>query len=72
MAMAARITIVEVEEDILPRGAIDPDDVHLPGIYVHRMVKIPPPPEGWWPHAPGRRGEIRSRKERTMSDGAKG
>ena len=52
MAMAARVTIVEVEEDILPRGAIDPDDVHLPGIYVHRLVKIPPPPEGWWPMRP--------------------
>jgi len=52
MAMAARVTIVEVEEDILPRGAIDPDDVHLPGIYVHRMVKVPPPPEGWWPMRP--------------------
>src|SRR5947209_10121380 len=52
MAMAARVTIVEVEEDFLPRGGIDPDDVHLPSIYVHRMVKIPPPPEGWWPQRP--------------------
>jgi 3-oxoadipate CoA-transferase, alpha subunit len=52
MAMAARVTIVEVEEDFLPRGAIDPDDVHLPGIYVHRMVKIPPSPAGWWPQRP--------------------
>ena len=52
MAMAARVTVVEVEEDILPRGAIDPDDVHLPGIYVHRLVKIPPAPEGWWPQRP--------------------
>src|SRR5579862_6983463 len=52
MAMAAKVTIVEVEEDFLPRGAIDPDDVHLPGIYVHRMVKIPPPPQGWWPMRP--------------------
>src|SRR5438105_14704259 len=52
MAMAARVTIVEVEEDILPVGAIDPDDVHLSGIFVHRLVKIPPPPEGWWPQRP--------------------
>src|SRR5579864_214121 len=52
MAMAARVTVVEVEEEILPRGAIDPDDVHLPGIYVHRLVKIPPPPDGWWPMRP--------------------
>jgi acyl CoA:acetate/3-ketoacid CoA transferase alpha subunit len=49
MAMAAKITIVEVEEDILPMGAIDPDDVHLSGIFVHRLVKVPPAPEGWWP-----------------------
>jgi 3-oxoacid CoA-transferase A subunit len=52
MAMAARVTVVEVEEDILARGAIDPDDVHLPGIYVHRLVKIPPAPLGWWPQRP--------------------
>jgi 3-oxoadipate CoA-transferase, alpha subunit len=53
MATAAKVTIVEVEEDILPLGAIDPDDVHTPGIFVHRLVKIPPPPEGWWPQRPG-------------------
>ena len=41
MAMAARVTIVEVEEDILPVGAIDPDDVHTPGIFVHRIVRDP-------------------------------
>src|SRR5580704_15907144 len=52
MAMAAKVTIVEVEEDILPLGAIDPDDVHLSGIFVHRLVKVPPPPEGWWPMRP--------------------
>jgi 3-oxoadipate CoA-transferase alpha subunit len=52
MAMAARVTIVEVEEDIMPRGAIDPDAVHTPGIFVHRLVKIPPAPEGWWPMRP--------------------
>src|SRR5947208_7092104 len=53
MAMAAKVTVVEVEEDILPSGAIDPDDVHLPGIYVQRMVKFTPPSEGWWPQRPG-------------------
>ena len=31
MAMAVRVTIVEVEQDILPVGAIDPDDVHTSG-----------------------------------------
>ena len=35
--MAGKITIVEVEE-IVETGAIDPDAVHLPGIYVHRIV----------------------------------
>src|SRR6201998_3207357 len=53
MAMAARVTVVEVEEDILPIGDTDPDDVHTAGIFVHRIVKIPPPPEGWWPQRPG-------------------
>jgi 3-oxoacid CoA-transferase subunit A len=37
VAMAGKITIVEVEE-IVEMGAIDPDAVHLPGIYVHRLV----------------------------------
>jgi 3-oxoacid CoA-transferase subunit A len=36
-AMAGKITIAEVEQ-IVDTGAIDPDDVHLPGIYVHRLV----------------------------------
>lgn len=35
------------------RGAIDPDDMHTAGIFVHRIVKIPPPPDGWWPQPPG-------------------
>jgi 3-oxoacid CoA-transferase A subunit len=48
MAMAAALTIVEVEEPILPAGAIDPDHVHCPGLFVHRMVVVPPPPEGIW------------------------
>jgi len=37
VAMAGKITIVEVEE-IVDTGSIDPDQVHLPGIYVHRIV----------------------------------
>jgi 3-oxoacid CoA-transferase subunit A len=36
-AMAGKITVVEVEH-IVPTGSIDPDAVHLPGIYVHRIV----------------------------------
>jgi 3-oxoacid CoA-transferase subunit A len=37
--MAGRITIAEVDE-LVPAGQIDPDDVHLPGIYVHRIVQL--------------------------------
>lgn len=39
MATAARLTIVEADE-LVDNGAIDPDDVHLPGIYVHRIVHV--------------------------------
>src|SRR6202521_3640530 len=67
MAMAARVTIVEVEEDILPLGAIDPDDVHLSGIFVHRLVKVPPAPEGWWPMRPA---EIAARAAAQTAGGA--
>ena len=35
--MAGKLTIVEVEH-IVETGEIDPDDVHLPGIYVNRIV----------------------------------
>jgi 3-oxoacid CoA-transferase subunit A len=38
MATAARVTVVEAEE-IVDAGAIDPDCVHTPGIYVQRIVK---------------------------------
>jgi glyoxylate/hydroxypyruvate reductase A len=48
MAMAAKTTIVEVEEDILPAGAIDADDVHTPGLVVHRLIRVPPAPMGLW------------------------
>jgi 3-oxoadipate CoA-transferase alpha subunit len=41
MATAARCTIVEVEQ-IVPVGSLDPNQVHTPGIYVHRIVQIPP------------------------------
>ncbi len=37
VAMAGKVTIVEVEE-IVPTGSFDPDSVHLPGIYVQRIV----------------------------------
>lgn len=37
VASCGRICVVEVEE-IVPLGAIDPDQVHLPGIYVDRIL----------------------------------
>jgi len=40
VAMAARYTIAEVEE-IVPMGAIKPEDVHVPGIYVKAIVHAP-------------------------------
>ncbi|GAA2570246.1 MULTISPECIES: CoA transferase subunit A [Streptomyces] len=40
-AMAGRVTIAEVEELVEP-GALDPDAVHLPGIFVQRVVALTP------------------------------
>ncbi|MET0282571.1 MAG: CoA transferase subunit A [Steroidobacteraceae bacterium] len=37
IAMAGKTTVVEVEE-IVETGRLDPDEIHLPGIYVHRVV----------------------------------
>ncbi|MGD9943344.1 MAG: CoA transferase subunit A [Burkholderiaceae bacterium] len=42
VAMAGRVTIVEVEQ-VVPTGSFDPDEIHLPGIYVHRIVHNPTP-----------------------------
>jgi len=38
MAMAGKITIAEVEE-LVPAGELDPDMIHTPGIYVHRIFQ---------------------------------
>ena len=40
-AMAGRVTVAEVEELVEP-GEIDPDEVHLPGIYVQRVLPLTP------------------------------
>jgi 3-oxoacid CoA-transferase subunit A len=37
VAMAGKVTVVEVEK-IVETGSFDPDQVHLPGIFVHRIV----------------------------------
>jgi len=38
-AMAGQITIAQVEELVEP-GELDPDEIHLPGVYVHRVVEV--------------------------------
>ncbi|MGV9846070.1 CoA transferase subunit A [Streptomyces fungicidicus] len=40
-AMAGRVTVAEVEELVEP-GALDPDAVHLPGVFVRRVVALTP------------------------------
>jgi len=37
-AMCGKTCVVEVEE-IVPTGSLDPDNIHLPGIYVHRIIQ---------------------------------
>jgi 3-oxoacid CoA-transferase subunit A len=56
-AMAGRICIVEVEE-LVEAGEIPPDGVHLPGVYVHRIVVV------------GRDTEKRIEKRTVTTDGA--
>ncbi|MCY1384663.1 putative succinyl-CoA:3-ketoacid coenzyme A transferase subunit A [compost metagenome] len=38
MATAGKITIAEVEH-LVPAGELDPDHIHTPGIYVHRIFQ---------------------------------
>ena len=37
-AMCGKVCVMEVEE-IVPTGSLDPDHIHLPGIYVHRLIQ---------------------------------
>ncbi len=37
-AMCGKVCVMEVEE-IVPTGSLDPDLIHLPGIYVHRLIQ---------------------------------
>ena len=39
-AMCGKVCVLEVEE-IVPTGSLDPDHIHLPGIYVHRLIQGP-------------------------------
>jgi 3-oxoacid CoA-transferase subunit A len=38
MAMGGKISVVEVEELVQP-GELDPDNIHVPGIFVHRIFR---------------------------------
>jgi len=38
VAKAAKVTVAEVEE-LVPAGTLDPDEIHLPGIYVQRIIQ---------------------------------
>ena len=40
MATAAKLTLAEADH-LVPNGAIDPDDIHLAGIFVHRVLHVP-------------------------------
>lgn len=42
MATAARVTIVETE-NLVDVGKLDGDNVHTPGVYVHRIIQVPRP-----------------------------
>ncbi len=37
-AMSGKVCVAEVEE-IVPAGSLDPDCIHLPGVYVHRLIE---------------------------------
>ena len=47
MAGAAGVTIAEVDE-VVPLGALEPDAIHTPGVYVQRVVARPAEPRGDW------------------------
>ncbi len=38
-AMAGKVCLAQVEE-LVPAGELDPDSIHLPGIYVHRIIEV--------------------------------
>ena len=62
MATAGRICVAEVEE-VVPVGTLDPDQIHLPGIYVKRMIVGAPY---------DKKIEFRTVRERSAADAAAG
>ncbi|GHH82151.1 succinyl-CoA--3-ketoacid-CoA transferase [Streptomyces sulfonofaciens] len=61
-AMAGRVTIAEVEHLVEP-GELAPDAIHLPGIYVHRVLPLTPEQAG------DKRIERRTNRQRPAPDG---
>jgi len=61
VAMSGRVTIAEVDELVDP-GEIDPDQVHLPGIYVDRIVQLTPQQSA---DRPVEKRTVRYRQEKT-------
>ena len=60
MATAGKVCVVEVEE-IVPIGTFDPDAIHLPGIYVQRLLLNP---------HPNKQIEFRTTRQRTQAPAA--
>jgi 3-oxoacid CoA-transferase subunit A len=56
--MAARVTIAEVEQVVEP-GEIHPEDVHLPGVFVQRVVEV---------GTEGKKIEFRTNRPRTQAE----
>jgi 3-oxoacid CoA-transferase subunit A len=40
-AMAGRVTVAEVEQLVVP-GELDPDEIHVPGVFVQRVLELTP------------------------------
>ncbi|KAI0127200.1 succinyl-CoA:3-ketoacid-coenzyme A transferase [Xylariales sp. AK1849] len=79
MAKAARISIVEAE-NIVPVGSLDPENIHLPGIFIDRIVpatasknienlKLAPPKDPAKTTAPNSRNRIAKRAAKELKDG---
>lgn len=79
VATAGKVCIVEVEE-IVPVGSFDPDHIHLPSVYVHRIIKAEQNEkriefktlhvEGQKPEIPGK-GKDKEGRERIVRRAAK-
>lgn len=67
VAMAGRVTVAEVEELVEP-GELGPDEIHLPGIFVQRVVPVPAGDPA--AHRRVERRTVRARREGTVEHGS--